>query len=69
MKTFFRSSLTNASNKKDPDILERLDYRGLLALCQRYENHMRMCAAAVTTEQAEINKSIRQSDLFLYKFH
>ena len=45
------SGAAGAANKADPDILERLDYRGLLSLCQRTENHLRLSAAKVSTEQ------------------
>lgn len=56
-----RASLSG-STVKDPDILERLDYRGLLGLCQRYQHHLRYCAGVVSTEQAEICKKIRDVD-------
>lgn len=37
-----RASLSSrGSLQSDPDILERLDYRGLLSLCQRYQDHFR----------------------------
>lgn len=58
-----RASLSGSGGgAKDPDILERLDYRGLLSLCQRSENYLRKCAVAVSTEQAEINRGVRQVD-------
>jgi len=58
-----RASLSgNAGVTKDPDILERLDCHGLLALTQRYEDHLRLCAATVTADQAEIVKSVRATD-------
>lgn len=52
----------SANGVKDPDILERLDYRGLLSMALRLEGHMRANAAAVTTDQAEISKSLREVD-------
>lgn len=59
-----RASLTasGSSMVKDPDILERLDCRGILALCQRYENHLRFVSGVVSTDQAEICKRIRGVD-------
>lgn len=57
-----RASLSGNAQVKDPDILERLDYRGLLSLCLRYENHLRFCGATVSTEQAELNKRLRDID-------
>ena len=55
-------SASGASMAKDPDILERLDCRGILALCQRYENHLRFVGGIVSTDQAEICKRIRGVD-------
>ncbi|XP_059083000.1 BLOC-1-related complex subunit 5-like [Tigriopus californicus] len=52
----------SANGVKDPDILERLDYRGLLSMALRLEGHMRANAAAVTTDQAEISQSLRAVD-------
>ena len=60
-----RASLTTSSGTsmiKDPDILERLDSRGFLALCQRYENHLRFMGSIVSTDQAEICKRVREVD-------
>ena len=59
-----RASLTasGAAMVKDPDILERLDYRGLYALAQRHQNHLRFAASVVSTEQAELCKKIREVD-------
>lgn len=45
------SSGGSGSIVKDPDILERLDNRGLMAICQRYENHLRTSASVVSTQQ------------------
>lgn len=49
-----RASLSSGSGGnvvKDPDILERLDNRGLVAICQRYEDHLRTTASVVSTQQ------------------
>lgn len=58
-----RASLSSrGSLQSDPDILERLDYRGLLSLCQRYQDHFRCRAEEVGSEQAELTKLIRDTD-------
>ena len=59
-----RASLSGSGGlaKADPDILERLDYRGLSSLCQRYEDHARLCAATVATEQAELTRMMKEAD-------
>ena len=55
-------SASGTSMVKDPDILERLDCRGILSLCQRYENHLRFVGSIISTDQAEICKRIRGVD-------
>ncbi len=61
-----RASLSVGKNSsavaKDPDILEKLDPRGFLAICQRYQSHLRHAAGVVSTDQAEICKRIRVVD-------
>jgi hypothetical protein len=62
-----RASLSVSASKgssvaKDPDILEKLDPRGLLAICQRYQSHLKHCAGVVSTDQAEICKRVRETD-------
>jgi len=50
-----RASLsTGGGMAKDPDILERLDNRGLMAMCQRYEDHLRATASVVSTQQVNL---------------
>ena len=47
-----RASLSSGGGiAKDPDILERLDNRGLMAICRRYEDHLRATASVVSTQQ------------------
>ena len=53
------SSGGSGSIVKDPDILERLDNRGLMAVCQRYENHLRATASVVSTQQVRGNLSLK----------
>lgn len=60
-----RASLSvskGSSVAKDPDILEKLDPRGMLAICQRYQSHLKHAAAIVSTDQAEICKKVRDID-------
>ena len=60
-----RASLSvsrGSSVAKDPDILEKLDPRGFLAICQRYQSHLKHCAGVVSTDQASICKQIRDID-------
>ena len=60
-----RASLSvsrGSSVAKDPDILEKLDPRGFLAICQRYQSHLKHCAGVVSTDQAAICKQIRDVD-------
>ena len=59
-----RASLSGSGGlaKADPDILERLDYRGLLDICQRYENHLRLSSSVVATDQADLARCIRETD-------
>jgi len=60
-----RASLSvskGSSVAKDPDILEKLDPRGMMAICQRYQTHLKHCAGVVSTDQAEICKRIRDID-------
>ena len=51
-----------SSVAKDPDILEKLDPRGFLAICQRYQSHLKHSAGVVSTDQAAICKQIRHID-------
>lgn len=60
-----RASLSvkkGSSVAKDPDILEKLDPRGFMAITQRYQSHLKHCAGVVSTDQAEICKKIRDID-------
>ncbi len=60
-----RASLSvskGSSVAKDPDILEKLDPRGMMAITQRYQTHLKHCAGIVSTDQAELCKRIRDID-------
>ena len=62
MRASLSVSRVGSSVAKDPDILEKLDPRGMLAICQRYQSHLKYCAGIVSTDQAEICKRIRDID-------
>jgi len=53
-----RGSLSGSA-AKDPDILERLDHRGLLSMAERYQGCLRRNAAVVAGDQQRLNKDIR----------
>lgn len=44
------------------EVVGRLDPSGLVALCQRYQNHLKFSAGVVCTEQAQICRRIRDVD-------
>lgn len=56
-----RASLSG-SGAKDPDILERLDFRGLSSMALRYEAFLRRSAEEVSARQAEIGRAVRRAD-------
>ena len=62
MRASLSVSRVGSSVAKDPDILEKLDPRGMMAICQRHQSHFKHCAGVVSTEQAEICKRIRDVD-------
>lgn len=62
MRASLSVNKSSAVVAKDPDILEKLDPRGLMAITQRYQTHLKHCAGVVSTEQAEICKKIRNID-------
>lgn len=62
MRASLSVSKVGSSVAKDPDILEKLDPRGMLAITQRYQSHFKHCAGVVSTDQAEICKRIREVD-------
>ncbi|GFW28068.1 BLOC-1-related complex subunit 5 [Trichonephila clavipes] len=46
----------------DPEVLDKLDYQCILRLCQRYQDHLKMCAETVSTEQNALIQRIREID-------
>ncbi len=56
-----RASLSGSA-AKDPDILERLDYRGLLSMAERYQTYLGKNAAVISANQAELTRNIKEVD-------
>lgn len=52
----------NIPTVQDPDILDKLDHQVILRLCQRYQEHLRLCAEVVSTEQNALTQRIREID-------
>lgn len=46
----------------DPEVLDKLDHRSLLQLCQRYQDHLKHCSEAVCSEQNALAGRIREID-------
>jgi len=47
---------------KDPEILDKLDYRSIHGLCLRYEEHLKLSAETVSAEQNSLAARIREID-------
>ncbi|XP_076056849.1 BLOC-1 related complex subunit 5 [Oratosquilla oratoria] len=56
-----RSALT-APSARDPEILERLDTGGLLALARRYQHHLHLNAVVAAETQDRLTQRIRDVD-------
>ncbi|CAL4140127.1 unnamed protein product [Meganyctiphanes norvegica] len=56
-----RGALT-APSARDPDVLERLDTRAMVALCRRYQTHLYYAAYQTKENQDTINSKIREID-------
>ncbi|XP_046384367.1 BLOC-1-related complex subunit 5 [Ischnura elegans] len=52
----------NLPAARDPEVLERLDPTGLLALCHRYQQHIAISAQVVASEQALLTVRVREVD-------
>ncbi|GIX78757.1 BLOC-1-related complex subunit 5 [Caerostris darwini] len=52
----------NIQTIHDPEVLDKLDYQCILRLCQRYQDHLKMCAEIVSTEQNVLTQRIREID-------
>lgn len=49
----------NLPAARDPEVLERLDPSGPLALCHRYQQHLVLCSELVASEQGYLSSRIR----------
>jgi len=54
------ASSSKGGGTENADILSRLDPGPLNSILQRYEDHLRTCAARVATDQGVINKQIKE---------
>ncbi|KAG8225797.1 hypothetical protein J437_LFUL005604 [Ladona fulva] len=52
----------NLPAARDPEVLERLDPSGLLALCHRYQQHIAICAQVVASEQNLLTARVKEVD-------
>lgn len=52
----------NIPTVRDPEVLDKLDPQGLFQLCLRYQDHLRYCAEAISTEQNALAARIREVD-------
>ncbi|KAF4528774.1 hypothetical protein B566_EDAN017251 [Ephemera danica] len=59
----------NLPAARDPEVLERLDPGGLLALGTRYQHHLAACAELVASEQNQLGARIRELAEKLSKVH
>jgi len=57
-----RSSTSASSKEEEADLLGRLNPAPLNGLMQRYEEHLRSCAAVVAAEQGALNKRVKEVD-------
>ncbi|KFM82182.1 Loss of heterozygosity 12 chromosomal region 1 protein-like protein, partial [Stegodyphus mimosarum] len=52
----------NIPTVHDPEVLHKLDHQIILKLCQRYQEHLKICAEVVSTEQNALTQRIREID-------
>ncbi|XP_054720491.1 BLOC-1-related complex subunit 5-like [Uloborus diversus] len=52
----------NIPTVHDPEVLDKLDHQVILNLCQRYQDHLKMCAEVVSTEQNALTQRISEID-------
>ena len=50
----------NIPTVQDPEVLDKLDHQSILLLCQRYQEHLRLCAEVVSAEQNAITQRMRE---------
>ncbi|XP_071035812.1 BLOC-1-related complex subunit 5 [Parasteatoda tepidariorum] len=52
----------NIPTIQDQEILDKLDHQCILNLCQRYQEHLKLCAEIVSAEQNVLTQRIREID-------
>lgn len=52
----------NIPTVQDPEVLDKLDHQVILRLCQRYQEHLRLCSEVVSSEQNAITQRMREID-------
>lgn len=52
----------NVASTRDVDVFDKLDYRQVLLLCMRYQEHLKKCADVVQADQNIISNRIRDID-------
>ncbi|KAG8197901.1 hypothetical protein JTE90_020280 [Oedothorax gibbosus] len=52
----------NIPTVHDPEILNKLDHQTIAGLCQRYQDHLKLCSEIVSTEQNALTQRIREID-------
>lgn len=52
----------NIPTMRDPDVLDKLEYKGVLGVCLRYQEHLKDCAEVVSVEQNALATRIREID-------
>ncbi|GAB6033601.1 hypothetical protein CHUAL_013606 [Chamberlinius hualienensis] len=55
----------NVPTMKDPEILDKLDYKVIYELCARYEEHLKLSAEAVSTDQNALAARMREIDFVI----
>lgn len=50
----------NIPTVHDPEVLNKLDHQSIASLCQRYQDHLKLCSEVVSTEQNALTQRIRE---------
>lgn len=58
----------NIPTVQDPEVLDKFDHQVILRLCQRYQEHLRLCSEVVSAEQNAITQRMREVHSFFFFF-